>query len=110
MQSEGIHALLEAEQQASARINEAKKKKARRLKQANEEAMADLEKFKRDRERELELLKEKTKKIREEFESHNRSSNQQNIEEIGRIYERNRKIAIHLFMKACFPTICLTNK
>jgi len=50
-QSTGIQQLLAAEQRAAGKVGEARKRKARRLKQAKEEAQAEVEAYRQERER-----------------------------------------------------------
>ncbi|KAI2808287.1 hypothetical protein RDWZM_005606 [Blomia tropicalis] len=50
-QTQGIQQLLIAEKKAAEKVQEARKKKARRLKQAKDEATAEIERFRNERER-----------------------------------------------------------
>ncbi|KAH9407029.1 PREDICTED: V-type proton ATPase subunit G-like [Rhagoletis zephyria] len=50
-QTQGIQQLLIAEKKAAEKVQEARKKKARRLKQAKDEATSEIERFRADRER-----------------------------------------------------------
>lgn len=49
-QTQGIQQLLGAEKRAAERIGEARKRKARRMKQAKDEAMVEIERYKVERE------------------------------------------------------------
>ncbi|MGH0148969.1 UNVERIFIED_CONTAM: hypothetical protein FKN15_013949 [Acipenser sinensis] len=49
-QSHGIHHLIQAEKKAKEELDEAKKRKARRLKQAKDEALAEVENYRQMRE------------------------------------------------------------
>ncbi|XP_043936188.1 V-type proton ATPase subunit G 3-like [Protopterus annectens] len=51
-QSQGIHHLLQAEKKAKEKLDEAKKRKGKRLKQAKDEAMAEIERYRLKRENE----------------------------------------------------------
>jgi len=50
-QTQGIQQLLAAEKKAADKVADARKRKARRLKQAKEEAQAEIEKFRDDKEK-----------------------------------------------------------
>jgi len=52
-QTQGIQQLLAAEKRAAEKVGEARKRKARRLKQAKDEAVSEIEKFKAERERQF---------------------------------------------------------
>ena len=49
--TQGIQQLLAAEKKAAEKVQEARRRKARRLKQAKEEATAEIERFKQEREK-----------------------------------------------------------
>ncbi len=50
-QTQGIQQLLTAEKRAAEKVNEARKRKARRLKQAKDEAQAEIQKYREVRAR-----------------------------------------------------------
>ncbi|XP_023331247.1 V-type proton ATPase subunit G-like [Eurytemora carolleeae] len=50
-QTQGIQQLLGAEKRSADKVNEARKRKNRRLKQAKEEAQLEIEKYKQEREK-----------------------------------------------------------
>jgi len=50
-QTQGIQQLLAAEKRAAEKVNEARKRKTRRLKQAKEEAAAEIERFRTEKQR-----------------------------------------------------------
>jgi len=52
-QTAGIQQLLGAEKRAAEKINEARKRKAKRFKQAKDEAQAEIEKYRQERERQF---------------------------------------------------------
>uniref|UniRef100_A0A8C9F121 V-type proton ATPase subunit G n=1 Tax=Pavo cristatus TaxID=9049 RepID=A0A8C9F121_PAVCR len=52
-QSQGIQQLLQAEKRAKDKLEEAKKRKGRRLKQAKEEAIAEIDHYRLQREKEF---------------------------------------------------------
>ncbi|XP_027699178.1 V-type proton ATPase subunit G 3 [Vombatus ursinus] len=52
-QSQGIQQLLQAEKRAKDKLDEAKKRKGKRLKQAKEEAMAEIEHYRMQKEKEF---------------------------------------------------------
>uniref|UniRef100_U5EK77 V-type proton ATPase subunit G n=1 Tax=Corethrella appendiculata TaxID=1370023 RepID=U5EK77_9DIPT len=52
-QTQGIQQLLNAEKKASDKVGEARKRKAKRLKQAKDEATDEIEKYRSDREKQF---------------------------------------------------------
>lgn len=52
-QTAGIQQLLAAEKKAAEKINEARKRKTKRLKQAKDEAQAEVEKYRHDHDRQF---------------------------------------------------------
>jgi len=58
-QTQGIQQLLAAEKKAAEKVNEARKRKARRLKQAKEEALAEIERLRKEREQQFLEYEEK---------------------------------------------------
>ncbi|CAH8874081.1 unnamed protein product [Trichobilharzia szidati] len=66
--TDGIQLLLQAEKSASEKVNEAKRRKAKRLKEAKAEAQAEIEAEKAERERHFKLCEEKVLGRRSEIE------------------------------------------
>ncbi|XP_055090371.1 V-type proton ATPase subunit G 3 isoform X1 [Symphalangus syndactylus] len=58
-QSQGIHQLLQAEKWAKDKLQEAKKRKGKRLKQAKEEAMVETDQYRMQRDKEFRLKQSK---------------------------------------------------
>jgi V-type H+-transporting ATPase subunit G len=58
--SDGVQQLLSAEKRASEKVGEARKRKARRVKQAKEEATAEVDAYRKERERVFKELEQVT--------------------------------------------------
>ncbi|ELW57888.1 V-type proton ATPase subunit G 3 [Tupaia chinensis] len=73
-QSQGIHQLLQAEKRAKDKVEEAKKRKGKRSRQAKEEAMAETDQFRIQREKEFRMRQSKVmgsqSHLAEEIEEH----------------------------------------
>ncbi|XP_017361561.1 V-type proton ATPase subunit G 3 [Cebus imitator] len=54
-QTQGIHQLLQAEKRAKDKLEEAKRRKGKRLKQAKEEAMVEIDQYRMQRDKEFRL-------------------------------------------------------
>ncbi|XP_004700129.2 V-type proton ATPase subunit G 3 [Echinops telfairi] len=65
-QSQGIHQLLQAEKRAKDKLDEAKKRKGKRSKQAKEEATAEIEQYRMQKEKEFRFKQSKIIAISEE--------------------------------------------
>ncbi|XP_003410250.2 V-type proton ATPase subunit G 3 [Loxodonta africana] len=58
-QSQGIHQLLQAEKRAKDKLDEAKQRKGKRLKQAKEEEMAEIDQYRMQKDKEFQLKQPK---------------------------------------------------
>ncbi|KAK1327958.1 hypothetical protein QTO34_012380 [Cnephaeus nilssonii] len=58
-QSQGIHQLLQAEKRAKDKLEEAKKRKAKRIRQAKEEAMVEADQYRMQRDKEFRVKEAK---------------------------------------------------
>ncbi|TNN05874.1 Centromere protein [Schistosoma japonicum] len=67
--NDGIQLLLQAEKSASEKVNEAKRRKAKRLKEAKAEAQAEIEAERAERERHFKICEDKVLGRRSEIES-----------------------------------------
>ncbi|CAH8563248.1 unnamed protein product [Schistosoma turkestanicum] len=67
--NDGIQLLLQAEKTASEKVNEAKRRKAKRLKEAKAEAQAEIEAERAERERHFKICEDKVLGRRSEIES-----------------------------------------
>ena len=85
----GIQQLLVAEKSASEKVGEARKRKARRLKQAKDEAKAEIEKYKQDREQKY---KEHESKI---MGSKGEEEGKINLQTDLLLEEMNKKVELH---------------
>ncbi|EPQ19447.1 V-type proton ATPase subunit G 3 [Myotis lucifugus] len=58
-QSQGIHQLLQAEKRAKDKLEEAKKRKAKRIRQAKEEAMVEVDQYRMQKDKEFRMKQAK---------------------------------------------------
>nr|AAN04090.1 V-ATPase G subunit [Clonorchis sinensis] len=67
--NDGIQLLLQAEKSASEKVNEAKRRKAKRLKEAKIEAQAEIDAERAERERHFKMIEERVLGRRSEIEA-----------------------------------------
>uniref|UniRef100_A0A1Q3FPI7 V-type proton ATPase subunit G n=1 Tax=Culex tarsalis TaxID=7177 RepID=A0A1Q3FPI7_CULTA len=87
--TQGIQQLLAAEKKAAEKVGEARKRKARRLKQAKDEATDEIEKYRAEREKQFKEAEVKHIGSREGV------SNKIDAETRVRIEEMNRALSTH---------------
>ncbi|KFO28604.1 V-type proton ATPase subunit G 3 [Fukomys damarensis] len=86
--SQGIHQLLQAEKRAKDKLDEAKKRKGKRLKQAKEEAMAEIDQYRMEREKELRLRESKTMGSQSNISDELEDQTRHKIQELNGSYNR----------------------
>ncbi|XP_005073543.1 V-type proton ATPase subunit G 3 [Mesocricetus auratus] len=85
-QSQGIQQLLQAEKMAKDKLEEAKKRKGKRLKQAKEEAMAETDQYRMQREKEFHLKQSKMMGSQSHLSDEIEDQTLEKIKELNRSY------------------------
>ncbi|CAO2637088.1 V-type proton ATPase subunit G 3 [Lemmus lemmus] len=85
-QSQGIQQLLQAEKRAKDKLEEAKKRKGRRLKQAKEEAVAETDQYRLQMEREFRLKQSKVMGSQSHLSYEIEDQTLEKIKELNRSY------------------------
>ncbi|CAF0803662.1 unnamed protein product [Didymodactylos carnosus] len=91
LQSKGVSDLLQAEKKAQDLIEEARKRKNKRIKDAKDEAKADIEYFKNDRDSQYKKLEEKTLGDRSTIEADIKQDTGKKIADLRSQYDQNKK-------------------
>jgi len=91
---------LNAERAAKGKIEEARKRKQQRLKQAKEEAQAEIDQYRASCEKQYKELEDKVLGSRGDLESKIEVETQQKINEQGVRLQRNKEQAIELLLKS----------
>ncbi|XP_077557224.1 V-type proton ATPase subunit Vha13 [Haemaphysalis longicornis] len=93
-QSQGVQQLLAAEKKASEKVNEARKRKAKRLKQAKDEAQVEIDKFKADKERQFKEYEAKHMGSKEDIASKIEAETRQKMAEMNQQVAQHKKAVI----------------
>jgi len=93
-QSTGIQQLLRAEKTAAEKVGEARKRKARRLKQAKEEATAEIDAYKAEREKQYREHESKIMGSKGDNEARVAEQTTRRIEEANAMVDANRERAL----------------
>ncbi|PAA94716.1 hypothetical protein BOX15_Mlig012681g3 [Macrostomum lignano] len=101
-QTGGIQQLLQAEKKAREKIEEARKGKQRRLKQAKQEAAAEIEAFKLEREREFKAHEARTLGSRTDSEKLVQEETRQRLSELSGSVRQNKEQAIRRLLTLLF--------
>lgn len=107
-QTQGIQQLLAAEKRAAEKVNDARKRKNRRLKQAKEEAQQEIEKYKLEREKAFRENEAKHVGSKEDIAARIEADTKVKLEAMNRSVEANRaKVVDSLISLVCDikPTI-----
>jgi len=99
-QSKGVQSLLNAERAAKAKIEESRKRKQLRLKQAKEEAQAEIETYRAEREKQYKELEDKVLGSRGDLESRIDRETQEKIKEQMVRLQKNKDQAIQMLLQA----------
>nr|ADK34013.2 vacuolar H ATPase [Prionchulus punctatus]ADK34014.1 vacuolar H ATPase [Prionchulus punctatus] len=98
-QTAGIQQLLAAEKKAAEKINEARKRKAKRLKQANDEAKAEIEKCRQDRERQFREYETKHLGSKDDIQQRIENDTRQNLERMQQSVNVNKEKVIQQLLE-----------
>jgi len=98
-QSTGIQQLLVAEKKSAEKVAEARKRKARRLKQAKEEAQAEVDAYKAECEKNYKDHEQRILGSRGDMETKIEVKTKQQIEEINRNVQLHREKAMQKLLK-----------
>lgn len=99
---QGILQLLATEKRAKEKINEARKRKLQRIKQAEEEAQAEVEKYKQQREQEFKAFEEQYLGTKKDIESKIRQDTEDQISEMEeRVSSNKQDVIVHLLHLVC---------
>jgi V-type H+-transporting ATPase subunit G len=92
--SDGVQQLLSAEKRAGEKVGEARKRKARRVKQAKEEASAEIEAYRKEREKTFKELEQVTLGSHGDRQAKIDEDTAKQLEEIGISVEKTQAVAI----------------
>ncbi|XP_060859161.1 V-type proton ATPase subunit G-like [Metopolophium dirhodum] len=93
-QTQGIQQLLAAEKRATEIVDEAKKRKARRLKQVKEEAQDEIEKYRQEREKQFKEFEIKLLGSREDVAARIDADTKIKIEEMNKAVIVNKQAVV----------------
>ncbi|EQB78245.1 V-type proton ATPase subunit G 3 [Camelus ferus] len=94
-QSQGIHQLLQAEKRANDKLEEAKRRKAKRLRQAKEEVMAETDQYRMQRDQAFWLKHAKTMGSQSNLSREIESQTLRNIKELDGSYSTSMESVIN---------------
>ncbi|XP_040841138.1 V-type proton ATPase subunit G 3 isoform X2 [Ochotona curzoniae] len=101
-QSQGIHQLLQAERRAKDKLEEAKKRKGKRLKQAKEEAMAEIDQYKLQRDKDFRMKQSKAMDSQGDLSDEIEEQTQQKIRQLKANYNKHMESV----MKQLLNMVC----
>ncbi|XP_012872838.1 PREDICTED: V-type proton ATPase subunit G 3 [Dipodomys ordii] len=101
-QCQGIQPLLQADRRAKDKLEDAKKRKVKRLKQAKEEAMAETDQYKMQRDEQFRLKQSKIMGSQGDLASEIEEQTQGNIQELNRSYNQ----CMESVMKQLLSAVC----
>ncbi|KAM5238285.1 V-type proton ATPase subunit G 3 [Ctenodactylus gundi] len=87
-QSQGIQQLLQEEKRAKDKLEEAKKRKGQRLKQAKEEAMVETDQYRMEKEAEFRLRQSKVMGSQSDLSEEIEQQTQEKIQELNGSYNK----------------------
>jgi len=93
-QSQGVQQLLSAERRASDKVAEARKRKARRLKQAKDEAQTEIEKYRQEKDQTFKAYEASHMGSRDDVQKRIEADTQRQILEVNQLVSKNKEEVI----------------
>ncbi|CAN7991032.1 unnamed protein product [Ixodes persulcatus] len=93
-QSQGVQQLLAAEKRASEKVADARKRKAKRLKQAKDEAQLEIDRFKAEKERQFKEYEAKHMGSKEDIASKIEAETKQKMNDMNQLVAQHKKAVI----------------
>lgn len=100
--SHGVQQLLAAEKRASEKVAEARKRKARRLKQAKDEAQIEIDKFKAEKERQFKEYEAKHMGSKEDIATKIEAETKQKMVDMNQLVAQNKKAVIEKLLNLVY--------
>lgn len=101
-QSQGVQQLLAAEKRASEKVADARKRKAKRLKQAKDEAQLEIDRFKAEKERQFKEYEAKHMGSKEDIASKIEAETRQKMSDMNQLVAQNKKAVIEKLLNLVY--------